>query len=208
MLSVPRLRYADEFDPLTSDEVVDLVFPRRGMHAGRERIHRIPLVTVEFPKSKRMDVHSKKGVLGLTQDQVDWVLGWKCAMPWADIPSIEFLFSEAQHLWGHPLLDRFDTAIRDSMAQVAVEAVYQAFYLLSDLLYDPKTKYRPEHDDSLLWHRMATYYYWAVSEQVGSGLPGFFAKMDRMNRWTSARVRKTLNEIMERGRIVPKRKAR
>ncbi len=200
MLPIPHLSYSDEFDPAITQDVVDLVYPECSSHDQPERRYRIPVVTLEFPKAQRVEAHKMEGIWGLTQEQVNWINEQKIAMPWAAIPSVEFLFAEAQNLWRHPLLMRFDTAIRDSMGKVSVEAVYRAFHLLSDYLYDTITMNWADSDTKYMWHRMITYYYWMISGEVGSGLPYFYAKMDQRTEWTPAKLRELYEGIRARER--------
>jgi len=75
----------------------------------------------------------------------------------------------------HPLLTGpgFDTAVRDRLDRISVEATRLYFYMLGDQLYDEQARYYGRGDFSDWWDQLATYLFWVG--RTGSGLYESFA---------------------------------
>lgn len=85
----------------------------------------------------------------------------------------------AETHWEHPLLHRvgFDTAVRDHLTNISVEATRLYFYMLGDTLYDEQTHYYARGPVSEWWDRLACYLFWVG--RTGMGL------YDRFAEWPS-----------------------
>ena len=81
----------------------------------------------------------------------------------------------AETHWEHPLLHGlgFDTAVRDNLTNISVEATRLYFYMLGDTLYDEETHYYARGPVSEWWDRLACYLFWVG--RTGMGLYTRFA---------------------------------
>jgi hypothetical protein len=179
--AVPRLLYPHEFDPQDNQDrhpIVRQKWAPRGKGKKEKETYYIPKITLLFPSPRLRDRRAPGPILGLTKGQVQFVLDQTFAVPFKDIPSIEFLFHEAAHFRSHPLLEGFDTAVRDSLHSIAQEIIFKAFELLSDYMYDPEKKGFVEYHRKHRWHHLAVYLFWAEPAQTGAALPLYFSKID------------------------------
>lgn len=177
-LEMPHLQYSSQGDPVPDLITIDRTYVRKNKKIGR--VFFLPRVRIAFP-SKNLRDGKAVDVLQLPKRWVKWVLDQEFAIPWANIPSVEYLFRLGRNLWGDPLLQGFDTAVRDGLSSISEESIYRAFWLLSDYRHDPKDPKRKNKDAweaGALWAKLATYIFWAECSQVGAGLPYFFARLD------------------------------
>lgn len=111
-------------------------------------------------------------VCGLPAARVQQVIDARFAMDKDASAAATYLKWVAEGHRTHPLLQGFDTNIREELMGLNHEAVRLYFYLVSDYLYDAESKWWA-HDTKRLWLPMAIYLHWVG--RTGMGLYSSFA---------------------------------
>ena len=73
---------------------------------------------------------------------------------------------------------RFDTSVRETCLNPAIEFAFTAFYLLCDCLYDEEKNYFLRDSRKIIAHNILAYRFWWT--QTGEGCVRYHAKLDEM----------------------------
>lgn len=133
-----------------------------------------------FPNRERGRGKTLRAVGGLPPERVDEVLDARFALTGKAYSTLLFLKHEAECLREHPLLQDFDTAVRERLFEAQEAFVRSYFILLADHIYDPETQYWGRGETELWW-RMATYLHWL--RRTGDALPAGKARLEAPFHW-------------------------
>ena len=111
-------------------------------------------------------------VCGLPAKRVQQLLDARFTLDHKAHAALTYLKWVAEGHRTHPLLQGFDTNVRETLMGLNHEAVRLYFYLLSDYLYDFEAQWWAR-DGKRLWRPMAIYFHWVG--RTGQGLYDDFA---------------------------------
>jgi hypothetical protein len=104
----------------------------------------------------------------LWADRLNQVLHARFALDAEALAAVRYLKWMAESHWGHPLLNGFDTMVRDKLLALSEVGVQLYFWMLQDYIYDPDTRYWAKTDDKYCWWQLAGYLFW--TGRTGSAL--------------------------------------
>jgi len=122
----------------------------------------------------------KHPVAGLPEARVLQVLSASFAIDSSYHAALTYLKWLGETHWQHPLLQNFDTNVREELMGVSEKAIQLYFYLLGDCLYDPDTKWFSRHEVKRFWDKLAGYLWWVG--RTGMGLYADHAGMSDAHR--------------------------
>jgi len=129
-------------------------------------------------------------ICGLPAARVQELLDARFTLDRSAPAALTYLKFVAEGHRGHPLLEGFDTNIRETLYGINHEAVRLYFYLLSDYLYDFEAKWWAR-DGKHLWRPMAIYLHWVG--RTGAGLYDSFSGF-RGSDWMTRMAQEGLEE--------------
>jgi len=145
-------------------------------------------VVVDFPYNMN----------ALAPQHVQLVTGATFALPPEYIPAIQYVKWLCETHWGHPLLQGFDTVVREHLLNISLSACENFFYLLGDCYNVGGER---NYEEAFLWQRCARYFFW--TGRTGGGLVWGFSDLghrriqdlypdiqERYDAWEARRMRR------------------
>jgi hypothetical protein len=102
----------------------------------------------------------------------------------------------AETHWGHPLLEPFDSNIREQLLNISIEATRLFFHVVGDTMYDPATKFYARGPLSEWWSRLACYLFWIG--RTGAGHYARHADWPEEGSYSWKDFAKAFPEVIER----------
>lgn len=133
-------------------------------------LYRLEFPTLEDNEQKSFELPEKyKGF-----DQYLFALDSRYLM------TIKCLFKSAQYHWGNPLYKGFNRLMQQSLGNIGVSFINQAFSLLTDCLYDETTEYFSRSKTKHYLKYLFSYYFWGLQSGVSKENQFSYSELDRL----------------------------